>query len=150
MFGNKKYKAIFVLREGETFRVVKKRKIQVSKGVVRYKGGTYPVDLSFRTYTKKNKNFYFLNVKELNQYLLERREIPKNFKLEQIGVDGVDSRYELMSPKTLDALVSQSHFKDLFTSIVKTKPNLLLLFVGIFGGTGLGWVIRDIMTGGYF
>ena len=104
MFKKMKYKAIFVLRVKEVFHIVGKKKIDVSTERVRYKGGTYPVNLSFPTFTKKNRNIYFLNVRDIKQILIvendeKRKEALKNFGFEPEQLDATDSQYDLLTPK---------------------------------------------------
>ncbi len=67
----RKFLAVFVLRERETYHIVGKKRIRVSSRKVRFHGGSYPVDVSYPTYTKGNKNIYFLDVKIIKQILME-------------------------------------------------------------------------------
>lgn len=152
----RKFRAIFVLREKEVFHIVGKKRIKVSTERVRYRGGTYPVNLSFPTFTKKNRNYYFLNVKEIKQILMiennnQRKRSLKNFGFEPEQLDNTDSQYDLLTPKELDLMVTQGWMRSLITSLtIATKTPILLIVICLIAGTGLGWVIRDIITGGYF
>lgn len=156
MFKKTKYRAIFVLRIKEVFHIVGKKKVDVSTERVRYKGGTYPINLSFPTFTKKNRHYYFLNVKEIKQILIvenddKRTNALKDFKFTSEQLDNTDSQYDLLTPKELDLMVTQGWIKALITSITSVaKTPILLMVICLLAGTGLGWVIRDIITGGYF
>ena len=154
----RKFLAVFVLRERETFHIIGKRRIRSTTKIVKYRGGAYPVDVSYPTYTKKNKNIYFLDVKIINQYIIDgenqKREGKTDFErdpINPVSLDGTDSRYELMSPKTLSTLIHDKNLRAMFSSITKTASfRLTEIIIGLIAGVGIGWLIRDIMTGGYF
>jgi len=148
----RKFLAIFVLRERETYHVIGKRKIKSTTKLVRYRGGKYPVDVSYPTYTKKNKNLYFLDVKIINQILMDDEQIvPTDFEFKPTTLDGSDSKFELMNPQTLSDLIRDKNLRAMFSSITNaTKFHIMELFIGVIAGVGIGWLIRDIITGGYF
>lgn len=141
-----------MLRERETYHIVGKKRIRVSSKKVRFHGGSYPVDVSYPTYTKGNKNIYFLDVKIINQILMSQDgETPKGFEWKPTELDGTDSRYELMSPKTLDIFVSQSFLSALFSRLTSSgKLAIGSIVMGLLAGTGIGWIIHEVITGGYF
>ena len=156
MMSKLKYKARFVLREGEVFRIIGKKRINAFAERIRYKGGTYPINLSFPTFKKKNKNIYFLNVKEIKQILVidddkTRNKALKSFKFEAEQLDATDSQYDLLTPKELDLVVAQGFLRALVSSIVSiTKKPILLIVITLIAGAGIGWLVRDLVTGGYF
>ena len=147
----RRFLAVFVLRERETFHIVGKKYIRVNTHTVRFHGGKYPVDVSFPTYTKKSKNVYFLDVKMLKQILINSDDPKALREILPLELDGTDSKFNLITPELLDAITKVSLLRALFSSIMTGKSGLAMgIIVGAIAGVGVGWVIRDVITGGYF
>jgi hypothetical protein len=141
-----KYYAIFVKREHGVFKRIGKKRISPMTEKVRRKKHTYFLDMSFPTYSRGLKVFYFINVSE-GQLLAKSTEIKgvkgnnKVLKDKQILFKGSD-KDAMMSPKTLDMLVSQNIVSQLTSNLSDSaiKMNIISIVLGLIIGALGGYI----------
>lgn len=153
----RRFLAVFLIREHESYRITGKKWINAHTHLFKYKGGVYAVDLSRYTYSKKNKSIYFLDVAHIKQILIDESNGKPLSKEERVlkaqELDGTNDRFDLLSPRELSMYVTGSYMRNLITAVAQTsglKLSIISIIVGLVAGVGVGWVIRDIITGGYF
>lgn len=128
----RKYIAYFVIIDGVKVDVIGRRTFRPTQKKIKLKGGSFPVNVSTYTYRRKHKTFYLFDFKGGQQmYLIEGEGLT-------------------ISPEALDMVLSQSVIKQLVAGLSVSALNMFQIIIGIIAGVGLGWVIRDLITGGYF
>lgn len=132
-----KYYVIFVKKEHGIFKRLRKKRISAMTNKVRYKKHTYFLNMAFPTYSRGVKIFYFVDVSK-GQLTAEKTE----FKNKQILFKG-NSKDEIMSPKLLDKLVSQSIVSQLTANLSDNaiKMNIMTMIIGIVIGTMAGFIL---------
>lgn len=141
-----KYYAIFVKREHGVFKRIGKRKISPMIEKVRRKKHTYFLDMGFPTYSRGLKVFYFIDISK-GQLLSNNTEIKKtknkNGKILDVQVlfKGND-KDAMMSPKTLDMLVSQNIVSQLTSNLSDSaiKMNIISIVLGLIIGALGGYI----------
>jgi len=139
---NKKYKyyAIFCKKEYGIFRRLSKKRIRASTEKVRYKKGTYLLNMLFPTYARGLKVFYFIDISGV-QLLTKTMEI----RNKQIIFRGNDKE-PILTPKMMDKLVSQNIVSQLTSNLSgdAIKMNIISIVLGLIIGALAGFI-----TAGY-
>lgn len=141
-----KYYAIFVKREHGVFKRIGKRKISPMTEKVRRKKHTYFIDMGFPTYSRGLKVFFFVDISR-GQLLAKNTEIKKTKSKEgkilsyQVLFKGND-KDAMMSPKTLDMLVSQNIVSQLTSNLSDNaiKMNIISIVLGLIIGGLSGYL----------
>lgn len=142
----KKYYAIFCIKELDVFNILAKKRIRASTDTVRFRKGTYVLNLSFPTYVKGLKVFYFIDVKK-SQVLSKNTKINVNKIDTQIIFRGNPKDKPLMSPKFLDMLVSQKIVGQLTSNLSNNAMTMNLISViigGLMGGL-IGYIVAGLI-----
>jgi len=132
-----KYYVLFCKKEHGVFkRVRRKRRISPVAEKVRYKKGTYFINMAFPTYLKGLKVFYFVDV-TVGQLTAKKTEIKNG----QILFKGND-KDAIMSPKMIDKLVSQNIVSQLTSNLSDNaiKMNIVSIVLGLIIGAMGGYL----------
>ena len=138
---NKRYYAIFCVKQHGVFRREGKKRIRPSNPIVRKNKHSFFVNFGFPTYSRGLKDFYFIDI-DCGQVLAKNTEIKKlKAGNSQILFKG-DRDKPLLNPKTLDLLVSQRIVKQLTSNLSDTawKLNLITLILGLIIGGMSGYI----------
>ena len=109
-------------REG-TYTRRRKKRFNPNKTVISYKKGSYPLDVSLPTYERGLKLFYFIEIGKAQLFFKENKNA------------------NIISPKVIDMVMSQKIVSQLTQNLGQGKMNLLTLFLGLFMGAMLGFII---------
>ena len=120
----KKYYAVFLVNQTGSYSRIAKRRFKPTAQKVRYRKGSYIVDVSTPSYTKGLKIFYFY-------------EIGKPAHMTFIEKDSV------LSPKIIDMILSQKIVSELTTNLSGNaiKMNIITLVFGALMGGAFGFII---------
>ncbi|QYW08122.1 hypothetical protein 15570_00025 [Lokiarchaeota virus WyrdV1] len=140
----KKYYAVFCIKEHDVFNMLAKKRIRGSNQIVRFRKGTYVVNVSFPTYVKGLNVFYFIDIKK-GQQLAKNTEI--NIAKGHILFKENAKDKPLMSPKFLDMLISQKIVGQLTSNLSNNalKMNIITLIVGAIIGGLIGYIIAGMI-----
>ena len=119
----KKYYAIFLVGEAGSYSRVAKRRFRPTQEKIRYRKGSYIVDVSIPSYTRGLKLFYFYE-KGKNTHL--------NF----------GKNTNTISPKVIDLILSQKIVSELTSNLGGSmKMQIMTLIIGALMGGFLGFII---------
>lgn len=121
----KKYIAVFLIREQNTYTIVSKKYFNPTKDSIQFRSNTYIISSANPTYTKGTKLLYFIDVNSKKQLLFVKN------KTNEIDSEIIDL---IMSKKIIKQLTSELGGVDI-TSI------LLYLVVGLTIGGLIGYLI---------
>ena len=141
-----KYYAIFCKKEHGVFKRISKKRISPMTKKVRRKKHSYFIDMSFPTYLRGLKVFYFIDI-TAGQLLAKNTEIKgvkgnnKDLKNKQILFKGSDDD-AMMTPETLDMLVSQNIVSQLTSNLSDSaiKMNIISIVLGLIIGALGGYI----------
>lgn len=146
----KKYYAIFCIKEQDVFNILARKRIRGSNEFVRFKKGTYFVNISFPTYVEGLKVFYFIDIRKGQQ--LAKNTVITNMKTpktttSQILFKGSAKDKTVISPKLLDMLISQKIVEQLTSNLSGTamKMNIVSVILGCLIGGLIGYIIAGMM-----
>lgn len=137
---NKKYKyyAIFCKKEYGIFKRLSKKRIRSTTKKVRYKKGTYLLNMLFPTYARGLKVFYFVDVSGVQLLTKKVTEI----KNRQIVFKGNDEK-PVLTPEMMDKLVSQNIVSQLTSNLSgdAIKMNIISIVLGLIIGALSGFLM---------
>lgn len=151
----KKYIAIFVVKEKDTFAYEGSKKLSPTSKTVKFKKGTYYVDIANHTYSKGLKLFYFIDVageqlevieegektkkKEIKKKELEARKKAKEGNLELSGMN--------YDPEVLDMILSKNIVSQLTANLSDNaiKLNIITLVIGAVMGGLFGYILAGVI-----
>ena len=128
IFRRNKYKAIFLIKREGSFSIKKKKRFSPTKNQIRYKKGSYPIDVSRPTYIKGLKLFYFIEIDKTQLFFSNEKS-------------------SIISPKVIDLIMSQKIVSELTTNLSGSKMamNIMtLIFGGIMGGL-IGYIVAGMV-----
>jgi len=123
-----KYKAIFLLKREGSYSIIKKKRFSPTNNKIRYKKGSYPIDVSRPTYIKGLKMFYFIEV-DKTQLFFE------------------SNKSSFITPKVIDMIMSQKIVSELTQNLSGSKAimNIMtLIFGGVMGGL-IGYIVAGVV-----
>ena len=122
----KKYIAVFLVKEQGTYSVLKLRRFKPNNKVLQFtKGNSHSLDISFPTYLKGLKLYYFIDIKKGQL----------RFK---------DSK-DKVNPELLDMVLKQSIVRQLTATLTSNLTGQILnIIIGLCIGLPIG-----IIAGGY-
>jgi len=125
MSKKKKYIAIFVLKEQQSYTVQKRKKFNPLKKELSFKDKTYHYKISIPTYSKGLKQFYIFDIHTTTGHLLF-------FK----------NKDSLITPEILDMICKRHTIQQLASNLTDTafKVNLMMVFIGLVIGGLIGWI----------
>lgn len=125
-----KYYVIFVTKEGESFRVQKKKRIKPPNSEINSKLGKHFIDTSKHAFRKKQKYFIFLCL-DSNQQL----------SFLTFGCDVT------IPPDITRDVVDKSVFKQLNYPFNKIRMGNIILYIvlALFGGGCFGFILREML-----
>ena len=136
---NKKYKyyAVFCKKEYGIFKRLSKKRIRAITEKVRYKKGTYLLNMFFPTYARGLKVFYFMDVSGV-QLLSKTTQI----KDKQVLFKGNDNE-PILTPKMMDKLVSQNIVSQLTSNLSgdAIRMNIISIVLGLVIGALSGFLV---------
>ncbi|TET57863.1 MAG: hypothetical protein E3J52_09605, partial [Promethearchaeota archaeon] len=129
-----KYYSIFVKNEHGIFKRLSRKRITPITEKVRYKQHTYFLNVSFPTYCRGLKVFYFIDVSQ-GQLIAEKTEI----KNAQVHFKG-NNKKALIDPKTLDILISKNIISQLTSNLSDNffRTSLISVLIGAIIGGPIG------------
>jgi len=153
----KKYIAIFVIKEQGTFTRLGKKKFKPTNNFVRYKKRTFILDISYATYSRGLKQFYFIDLLNGQRYLEKteqdkeieqtkkltkkekrekQKEIAEQLKLKKLDID----------PEITDMLISRKVISQLTTNLTggTNVMNIMTLIIGVVIGGLIGYTIAGM------
>lgn len=125
MVKKKKYIAVFLVRQENSYSILAKKRFSPTNKTIKYKKGSYIIDVSTPTYTKGLKLFYFIEY-DKSQLFFDKNKVQS-----------------IVSPKVVDLIMSQKIVSELTSNLSGSafKLNILtLLFGGIMGGL-IGYIV---------
>ena len=130
LLGKKKvYVAVYVRKEQDVRVVVGKKRFKPTIEVIRYKKKTYPLDISYPTYARGLKLFYFIDIVD-GQVLLN---------------DTTEN--SIINPEILDIILSRKIVTQLTANLSSSETRMKLvdiilgMFMGIFGTLGVLYIM---------
>ena len=122
-----KYKAIFLIKREGSFAITGKKRFRPSKTNIRFRKGSYPIDVSIPTYIKGLKMFYFIEVDKTQLFFSKNKN------------------ESMISPKIIDMIMSQKIVSQLTSNLGGSALKMSILTL-IFGGI-MGALIGFIVAG---
>lgn len=125
----KRYIAVFVIKEQEVRVVLRRKRFKPSSDTVRFRKSTFPIDVSYPTYAKGLRLFYFIDIKDGQVLLNETTE------------------ESVINPEILDIILARKIVSQLTSNLANTETKmkafsiLLGIIIGALGG---------FIAGGYF
>ena len=123
---NLKYFVFWLVKQGETYEVLRRKRIKPTNESVSYASHNHHIDIGNPTYRTRNKRYYFVDLDG-----------------GQLFVEGVDIKYD---PQIVYEFVDRKIIQQLATNLTSSQWKLnifLAIFSAIFGG-----LIGFIMAGG--
>jgi hypothetical protein len=123
-----KRKVMFVVRMGKIPYVISVKNIDVTSQDVRYNRKLlHPIDITHPTFKRKNTFFYMVDIKS--------------------GQLSFSDSKAIFSPELFDTLVTNHLGKQLVAGLEASPffQNIAVVLLGILCGTGIGYVIRDLI-----
>lgn len=135
--GKKKYIAIFVIKEKGSFGYVGSKNISATTTTVKFKKGTYHIDITKDTYSKGIKKYYLIDVAGSQLKIDDRKVKDKSLTLEATSYD----------PEVLDMVISKSIVSQLTANLSDNaiKMNILTLAIGGLIGGLLGYILAGVI-----
>lgn len=123
----KKYFAIITVRENELQSVIGFKRIKPTNSTFSFKGKTFPIQIEYPTYIKRNKVFYFYNYLD-----------------ESILLFNDNSNKEIINADIIDKIIAKSIISQL-TSNLNQKWKIDIPYILLAGGFGglLGFLIAN-------
>ena len=120
-----KYKAVFLIKREGSYCIVKKKRFIPSRLNIRYKKGSYPIDVSIPTYIKGLKMFYFIEVDKTQLFFAKNKN------------------ESMISPKIIDMIMSQKIVSQLTSNLGGSalKMSILTLIFGGIMGALIGYIV---------
>ena len=166
--------AIFVKQENDGFdRVKKKRLWRAKQESIKYKGGMYLIDTSQKTFSHRNKRFFYIEVQRNEQLKISKEtqsevdtkraeldkaiqeEIKRTLEEEGEGFVYYEEQQRFMStvsrdPEMINFFIGKKTIKQILATMMTTPSTLMLIIgvLGLLGGFGIGFVVRELMGGG--
>jgi hypothetical protein len=128
MFGKKRYIAVIVVSEQDTYSVLRLRRFNVSNPDVRVaKNSTHPIDVSKPTYSKGLKLFYFVDINK-GHLTFEKAKSPLN-------------------PKIIDMILKQSIVKQLTARLSERMygSQIVNIVIGLVIGALAGYIVAGFI-----
>ena len=122
-----KYKAIFLIKREGSYAITGKKRFRPSKINIRFRKGSYPIDVSIPTYIKGLKMFYFIEVDKTQLFFAKNKN------------------ESMISPKIIDMIMSQKIVSQLTSNLGGSALKMSILTL-IFGGI-MGALIGFIVAG---
>lgn len=128
MFKKKKYIAVFLIKEQQSYSVIFKAKFNPINKVLSYKKRSYPIKIDFPTYIIGLKLYYFIEV--------DKGQIIFN-----------NSKDPLIDPKLLDMLISQEIITQLTDNLSGNafKMSVYNVLIGVIIGALGGYIAGGIV-----
>lgn len=151
MFNKKKEKhyAIFCIKQHGVFKRISRKRVNPLDKFVRKGKNTFTFEVGFPTYRRGLKIFYFIDI-EKGQLVSKNAKIIKKVKEGKVIDVHVlftdEGRQLLMSPKTLDRLISQKIVGQLTSNLSDNawKMSVMSIILGVIIGALAGFI-----TAGY-
>lgn len=123
----KKYITVFVVKENNSYSILRKKKISPSTERVRYKAGkSYKVNISVPTYSKGLKNFYFIDEKKGQLSFLEL--------------------YKDANPEAMDLIFEQGILRNIISGLMaRVSSNILMVIMALSLGVAVGFIARGFL-----
>ena len=122
----KKYIAVFLLKDQESYTIVKKKKFKPSNSKeIRFKGKLYIIRNLIPSFSKGLKNYYCINIEVASGHLLFKKN--------------KDSQ---ITPKLLDTIIKGKIVHQLTSNLTDTamKMNIMMIAIGGIIGGLIGWI----------
>lgn len=119
----KKYIAIFLLKEQNTYTVIKHKKFKPTITEIKVsKDKTKTINVSIPIYSKGLKLYYFIDIDKGQLFF--------------------DKKKDIISNEILDLIISKSIIRQLTMNLSDTafKMNLMYIFIGLIIGGLIGWI----------
>ncbi len=147
MFGKQKFKAVFFIKEHDTFRIRKKKRFNPLKPVIYYKGKPYCPIIAEPTYLKGIFSYYFFEIdgKQIT-ILLDGKKEQVGKQLEtKINDNDVESNAK-------DLLYSKEVIKQVFMSLEKRSTTINWIHLVLAGALFFlaGWILGSYIPIGVF
>ena len=126
----KKYIAVFMLKEQESYTIQKRKKFNpLDKQKIRFRNKTYLYNIAIPTYSKGLKQYFLFDINSTTGHLLF-----------------IKNKESLITPEIIDDICSKHIIRDLTSNLTNQafKMNLMMIFLGLVIGGLIGWI-----AGGY-
>ena len=135
----KKYIAVFVVSEKGSYSFVGSKKFSPTSKTIKFRKGTYPIDVTYPTYSRGLKLYYFVDVAG-NQ--LKAGETKAKKKLDPLSL--TEMGYD---PEVLDLVLEKRIVAQLTANLSDNamKLNILALAIGGLMGGLLGYIIAGVI-----
>lgn len=122
----KKYVAVFLMQENETFEMVGKKRFDPTKKELSYKGGLYYLVSTTPSFNRGLTGFFYFDVVNGNQMYI-----------------GQNSEAPVMTPKMLDKIIKGNLITQLTQNILGSKIGIpvMVMIVGLVMGGLIGYII---------
>ncbi len=125
----KKYIAVFMLKEQESYTILKKKKLNPLKNIVSFKGKSFVFKTNIATFSKGLKQFFLFDVNITSGHLLF-----------------IKNKKSLITPNDIDDICVKKVVSQLTVDLTNTafKVNIMMIIIGLALGGLIGWI-----AGGY-
>lgn len=129
MIFKKKYIVVFLIKEQESYTILKSKRITPTNNSIKYgKNKSIPIEISLPTYSKGLKLFYFVDMSS---------KVPSQITFSNLEFDGINS-------EVLDMIMNGHIIRELSSNLsdnTNFKMNLLNIIIGGLIGGLIGFVI---------
>lgn len=144
MTKQKKYYAVFCIKEQGIFDRIRKKRINPANKVVRFRKNAYVIDFGFPTHRRGLKQYFFIDI-EKGQSVAKHAK----FKIGESQVLFVNNEKEkpIMSPKLLDMIVSQKIVGQLTSNLGDSawRMNIMNIILGLIMGGLIGYIVAGYL-----
>jgi len=130
----KKYIAVFLIREQNSYSVLKSKKFNPEAKTIRFKkGSSHQIDASNPTYSRGLKMFYFIDINE-----------------GQLTFNGEERENEI-NPELLDMIIEQNIIRQITSNFGEKMfgGQIINLIVALLFGVTIGFLIAGFVFGGF-
>lgn len=129
----KKYIAVFMLKEQNSYTIQKKKKIDFLENKITFRNNSYIYNISIPSFSRGLKQYFCFDINKTNGHLVF-----------------VKNKNNLITPEIIDMICSKHTIKDLTTNLTDTafKVNMMMVIIGLIIGGLIGWIAGGFVSNG--
>lgn len=129
MFMKKKYIAVFLVKENESYEIINKKRFKAKAETVHYNNEAYPISIKTKTYSFGLNIFFFFEIESKKQLVF------------------LSNKDSFLGSKALDLALAKKIIPDLTMDLTDTsfKKNIMNLILGALIGGMLTFIITGFL-----
>lgn len=121
----KKYIAVFLIKDQNSYSIEKKKRFNPSNKEITFRNKTYIINPSISTFSKGLKKFFLIDINITSGHLLFRK-----------------GKESVITPEIIDMIISKKIIHQLTSNLTDTaiKMNIMMIIIGAVIGGLIGWI----------